>query len=276
MKTNKGKYLKSFDGANIYYDADYAGDRWLIFLHGLGGDLTAWKKERLYFKSIGLSTIAVDLRGHGLSSRGKEKNFYKLANFSRDISALIETEKIKHGILIGHCFGGMISINLGATSPNLLKSFVLIDTSYKPPFFGNNFVEHTLLKIILDLFATCIPEIRTKGHANFLAFKGTQDIDFKRLLSDILHTSLRSYLLICENLVDYNALDLLQKITKPTLVIDGTSDSIFPPNIAEELKERIKRSELDLIEGANHILILNNPVDLNKSIHSFIKKINFI
>lgn len=273
---SKEKNFTSFDGATIHYHVSYGKKKkWLIFLHGLGGDLTAWRKERRYFDSLGLSTIALDLRGHGLSQRSQEKDFYKLTNFAKDISVLIQAEKIDDCVLVGHCFGGMVSISFGATFPQLPTSLILVDTSYRPPFISSNFVERTFLKIILDLFAMYLPNFKEKGHANFLKFTNTPDLSSRRLLSDILHTSLRSYLLICENMIDYNAQALLSKIIKPTLVIDGTADSIFPPDVAEAIKERIKRSELDLIEGANHILILNNPADLNESIHSFLKKTRF-
>jgi len=43
-----------------------------------------------------------------------------------------------------------------------------------------------------------------------------------------------------------------------------------PNNIALSLKNRIKNSEIDIVEQANHIIVLNNPVDLNKSIERFL------
>lgn len=271
----KKKYFTSFDGAQIYYHATRGSkDKWIIFLHGLGGDLTAWSNERKYFDEAGYSTVALDLRGHGLSSRSSDAAFYSLDNFAKDVIYLCLVENIRDGVVVGHCFGGMVSIYLGAMNPKFQKGLVLVDTSYKPPFFGGNFVEETFLKYMLEFFEQ-LPDFKTQGHADFSKFFGTADIDLKRLLSDVLHTSLHSYLLICENMVHYNAEALLKKIMVPSLVVDGTLDSIFPPEVAKNLKDRLKRSELDLIEGGNHILVLNNPKDLEKSIGGFLSKINF-
>jgi len=272
-----GSYFTSFDGAKIYYHKTVRDkDRWLVFLHGFGGDLTAWQKERTYFTKLGISTIAMDLRGHGLSERSSSKDFYKLENFSKDVVSLLEKEKLTNSVVIGHCFGGMVAIYFQAQSPKFSKGLVLVDTSFKPPFFSYNQMERIFLKQIINLILKFMPDIKVNGHGNFDKFIGTSDLDAKRILSDILHTSLRSYLMMCDSLVGLNAKKLLDKIAVPTLVVEGTEDSIFPPDIAQFLSKRIKNSELKLIKGANHIIVINNPADLNKSIETFLKKINFI
>lgn len=152
----------------------------------------------------------------------------------------------------------------------------MIDTSYKIPFFGNHFVVKALLENLVNLLTKFVPGIHKKGHANFLKFKNTSDFDVKRLLSDILHTSLRSWLLISKNLISFDAQSLLEMIIVPSLIVCGTADSIFPPSVAINLKNRIKRSTLNLIPEANHILVLNNPKELEQSIYLFLKAIKYL
>ncbi|MBU1000693.1 alpha/beta hydrolase [Patescibacteria group bacterium] len=272
-----GKYLASFDGTKIYYHKTTRDkNRCLVFLHGFGGDLTAWQKERTYFTKLGISTIAMDLRGHGLSERSNNKDFYKLENFSKDVASLIEKEKLANPIVIGHCFGGMVAIFFQAQFPKVSKGLILVNTSYKPPFFSYNPMQRTFFKQIISFILKFIPNIKVSGHADFDKFIGTSDLDVKRILSDILHTSLRSYLMLCNSLIDLNAKELLNKITVSTLVVAGTKDSIFPPNIAQFLSKRIKNSELDLIKGANHIIVINNPKILSETIERFLQKIKFL
>lgn len=272
-----GKYLVSFDGAKIYYHKTLKDkDKFLIFLHGLGGDLTAWQKERAYFSKLGISSLALDLRGHGLSERKDHQDFYKFENYAKDLETLIKKEDIKNPVIIGHCFGGMVSIYFQAQFPHLSKGLVLVDTSFKPPFFGDHLMARTVYDYFFKLLLKLTPDAKVLGHTAYEKFVGTSDLNIRRIASDILHTSLRSYLMMSDTLVKLDAKALLDKITVPTLVIEGTKDSIFPPDIAEYLSRRIKNSELDLIEGANHILVLNNPQDLEKSIESFLQKIGFI
>ncbi len=271
-----GRYFKSFDGARIFYHATARDPKkWLIFLHGLGGDLTAWQKERRRFDELGISTIALDQRGHGLSEKRPDKSFYLLDNFAKDVVAVIEEEKIKNPIVVGHCFGGMVSIYLGAKFPKASNALVLVDTSYKLPFFSEHAVASELVIHLLDLLSK-VPDVDFSGHTNYRDFVNTWDLDLRRLLADILHTSLRSYLLIADDLIGYDARDLLRQIIVPSLVVDGTNDSVFPPKIAQYLSKRIKRSELELIDGANHILVINNPKDLSQTIESFLRKLKFL
>lgn len=271
-----GKYFKSFDGARIYYHKTVKDkNKWLVFLHGFGGDLTAWSKERAYFTKLGISTAALDLRGHGLSEKSNNSDFYHLKNFARDLKSLLQHEQIKNPIIIGHCLGGMVTIYFQAHFPNSSKGLVLVDTGFKPPFISNNPVAKVFANYLILLLKS-LPDIKAAGHADFNKFQGTNDINFRRILSDILHTSLRSYLMLSENLVNLNEKSLLDKITVPTLVVEGTKDSIFPLEVAQYLHYRIKTSTLDLIEGANHIIVLNNPVELEESIAEFLKRINFL
>ncbi|MBI3109511.1 alpha/beta hydrolase [Candidatus Daviesbacteria bacterium] len=272
----RGKYLTSFDGAKIYYHKTVKDkSRWLVFLHGFGGDLTAWQKERAYFTKLGISTIAMDLRGHGLSDRSENSDFYNLENFAKDVKVLLEKESVSNAVIIGHCFGGMVAIYFQAQFSKISKALILVDTSFKPPFISPHGVPQVFLKHLFDLLIKVVPNIKLYGRADFDQFIGTSDIDLKRILSDILHTSLKSYLLLCDQLIKLDSKQLLSKIDVPTLIIEGSEDSIFPPSIAEYLHQRIKKSELDLIKGANHIIVLNNPVELEESIEDFLRKINF-
>ena len=272
-----GQYFNSFDKAKIYYEKN-KGDtnKWLIFLHGFGGDLTAWNNTRNYFHDLGISTIALDLRGHGLSDRRNDKNFYKFENFAKDVSLLLAKEGILNPVIIGHCFGGMVSIYYEAQFPNSSRGLVLVDTSYKPPFFSSNFVTKAFFDRMINLFIKIMPDIKKVGRADYSKFVGSSDLNPRRILTDILHTSLKTYLQISKQLVKLDAKKLLDKILVPTLVIEGENDSIFPPNIARSLSKRIKNSQLDLIEGANHIIVLNNPKELGEAIEEFLKKIKFI
>lgn len=272
----RGKYLVSFDKAKIYYEKTNKNKhRWLVFLHGFGGDLGAWEKERDYFINLGYSTLALDLRGHGLSSKSEDLSFYKLENFAKDLNLLLQHEHIQKPVIIGHCLGGMVTIYFQTMFPNKSKALILVDTSYKPPFIGSNFVAQVFLNQFFKLFSKIFPNLAVYGHADFNQFLGTPDIDLKRILSDMLHTSLKSYFTLCESLSQFNAKELLDKITVPTLIVEGTNDTIFPPDIAEYLHSRIKKSELDLIEGANHILVINNPKKLEESIKNFLQRIKY-
>lgn len=275
-----GKKMKSFDGTEIFYDVKHDNkNKFLILLHGLGGDLSAWDKERKDLHELGYSTIAVDLRGHGNSGRPEGLKSYALINFAKDILAIIKKEsrqmRAQKPVIIGHCFGGMVAMTLLGYYPDVASALVLIDTSYRPPWFSDILVHSTFFNYILELIVRHSSRKHIKGHADFSQFLNTTDYYWRRIISDILHVSLRSYFLLAKNLTNYDASSLLERIKAPTLIVEGTKDSVFPPDVAEDLHRRIITSEIDYIPGANHIIVLNNPKDLVKSIIKFLKKIKF-
>jgi len=268
--------VRSPDGVSILYNRyPYSKEKesCLVFLHGLGGDLTAWYAERTLLAKKGYQTLAIDLRGHGLSERPKDEVSYTFSRFSDDVKAVLIKENIKKAVVIGHCLGGMVALTLAAEQPTFLKGLILVDTGFKPAFLSKTFAHHPFFDKLLHLVATHSPRVRKKGHVDFNQFMGTEDINAQRIFSDIFHTSIRSYLLSFDQIAHLNAVSLLKKIVVPTLIIEGEKDSIFPLPIAKELAHRIKHSHLDVIPNANHILVINNPVDVTEEILRFARKL---
>jgi len=271
-------FINSFDNVQIYYKKSESKisdthKLTLILLHGMGGDSSAWNDEVELFNKLGYDCIAVDLRGHGLSGRPDNAKSYQIKNFAKDILEIIKIEKLDKFILVGHCFGGMISIIYQALLTNSSLALILIDTSYRPPFFSKFMLSSLFLNKYIDLIINKLPNYHIKEHTNFKNYIGTGDYSLKRLLSDILHTSLKSYLLSSVEVINYDATYLLNSILVPTLVIEGKNDTIFPIKVAEDLKNRIVNSQLDIIKGANHILVINNPIDIVSHIHTYLTKI---
>ena len=271
------KSIVTSDGVTLYYEVpkEKSIKKSLIFLHGLGGDTTAWDVERELLDKQGYASVGIDLRGHGLSQRPHNEGDYALERFAKDIAEIIQHEGITRPILIGHCFGGMVSLVLENIQPQISEGMVLIDTSYRLPHFSDFLVSSPLLNKVVNLLAKNISDIHIGKHNDYDQYIGTSDYNLHRLISDLAHTSLRSYLLICENLTKYNAIDILKAIKIPTFIIEGTEDSVFPPDVAQSLHERIKKSQLEMVKGANHILVISNPKEIVEEILPFLKKIEY-
>src|SRR5690348_4830460 len=64
--------------------------RSLVMLHGWGGSLYMYRHALERFPALGFRTIAVDLRGHGLSDKPLEPNSYSLKSYFADLDALLD------------------------------------------------------------------------------------------------------------------------------------------------------------------------------------------
>ena len=269
------KFLTTTDNSKIFYKNFPDGKKktTLILLHGLGGDMEAWMKDVEIFQKLGYSVIAVDLRGHGRSERPADENSYNFKRFAQDVVEIIEQEKVRSPIVLGHCFGGVIAMMIELYFPKVLKALILIDTTYKPHFLAKGFSEHASLQYLLRVAIKLAPTIHDASVRDYEPFVGTKDIDIRRLWGDITHTSLKSYLLASELLINMPAEKFLEKITVPTLVVEGIEDTIFPLELAAVMYERIKHSAIDFIEDANHILVLNNPGELAATVDRFVENL---
>ncbi|MBI4080780.1 MAG: alpha/beta hydrolase [Candidatus Levybacteria bacterium] len=269
------KSIHAADGVKLYYEIDDnpRSHPPIFFLHGLGGDATAWDAERLALYNKGYTTISLDLRGHGLSGRADDEASYALPRFAEDILRLLQEENIKKCILVGHCFGGFVAMQATYFYQTYVEALVLIDSNDKPPRFSEFIVDHALVKKVVHLIGEHLPNIGSTGHVDFSKYVGTSDYDKKRLLSDVLHTHLRSYFFSAEQFFTADLREVLKKITVPTLIMHGAEDTIFPPEVAKKLQKKIKTSEVAFVPGANHIVVINNPVELVRLLDNFLQKL---
>lgn len=263
--------LRTSDGVSIFYNI-HRSDRkkpYVVFIHGLRGDSTAWRKEREYFHTKGYPTLALDLRGHGLSEHPKNEGSYEFSKLANDVYEVLEKEHITQPIIVGHCFGGLVSMYFEAEH-NISGKLVLVDTSYKAPYLSSLMSDHTLAKRLCEIIAKHAPTAYMHGKRDFEKYVGGPDYNASRVVSDIAHVSLRGYLLCSLQVLKTDARNLLEKISVPTLVVVGSDDSIFPPSVAKDLAHRIRHSHLSVITGANHIIVLNNPRVPSEKIEEFV------
>ncbi|MFA7245110.1 MAG: alpha/beta hydrolase [Candidatus Magasanikbacteria bacterium] len=273
------KQLKSFDGTQINYDIVRVknSEKFLIFLHGVGSDLTSWHKETVPFHKKGYSTLVLDMRGHGKSDRPETPQDYDLNNFAKDVFLIIKHENIEKFVFVGHCFGAMVSMMFHKMYPKLAKSYILVDSTYKAPrslrliFHKNLF----FVKLLNYFLIRSVDNKKIFGHNNFDKYVGTGDWNIQRIFADITHTSFKSWIFTYQNVAKFDAIDIMKKIKQRVLIVEGGRDSVISVLQAKKMHSLIQNSELSIVPEANHIIILNNPKELEVEIYKFLKSLNF-
>ena len=276
----KEKNIRSFDWTKIYYRYHQGSkDHTLVFLHGVGGNWTVWKKEIAYFQKKGYSTLALDLRGHGMSGAPKKFKKYQLYRFSMDVSRILKKEKINDFSLVGHSLGGAIIINYCMRYKNKLPhSLVLIESASTYPFEHERLLNRSPY---VSHFLRFIAEHKLTKRDHFFHLK---DIDLSsggikeniHLISHLLHlTPLRSIVRSLDNLEKYvfknqKKIDYtLKHFSGPILVIGGGKDQVVPPKYSRIIKNLNKKAHLKILRGAHHLAIVDDAEKVNRTMFDF-------
>ena len=96
----------------------------LLLIHGFGGQARQWRYQIEEFSREN-RVIALDLRGHGRSSRAKDG--YEMARLLADLTAVLDHLKIiEPVILIGHSFGVAIATEFAYAYPERVSRLILV------------------------------------------------------------------------------------------------------------------------------------------------------
>lgn len=119
----------SVPGVSIYIvdSGPYSESSAYLFVHGWLGDHSTWNDLLAHFPERG-RTIAVDLRGHGMSSA--PPSGYSTVTLATDIGEVADQLELERIILVGHSMGCSVSTRVAIARPDLVKALILVDPDY--------------------------------------------------------------------------------------------------------------------------------------------------
>jgi len=120
------------NGIRLHYVCAGAGPL-LLFVHGFPEFWYEWRHQLTYFSRHHLA-VALDMRGHNLSSKPGEVAAYRARYLVEDLRLLIDRLNGKPCILVAHDWGGAIAWNLAALHPDCLRKLVIINAPHPAIF----------------------------------------------------------------------------------------------------------------------------------------------
>jgi pimeloyl-ACP methyl ester carboxylesterase len=232
----------------------------LIFIHGLSGTCSAWKPFEDALQNE-FNIVTYDLRGHGLSKRYASYSEYELKNFADDLHALLAHLGVNECELVAHSMGATIAVNFLHGYPGFAKSAIFLAPNYKQHVlqgaFNRRLVETGIW--ILSALPITAPKGRRIDYSNF---GYSPDLSLKRIVPEIRDMTLRLYLYCLDHLYKFTSDAWWSEINIPVTIVHGTHDFFVPYRFGVELSKTIPNAKLVTIEGANHMLVLNNKKEI--------------
>jgi len=239
-----------------------AGGTPLLFLHGVGSDSSAWRRQVDRFGAERLA-MALDFPGYGgsdLIPQATRQTFAKAA------LAVLDTLGAERAHVCGLSLGGVIAIAMHALAPGRIASLILADT----------FACHPEGSAILDRSLAGVRELGMRGLAESRADALLAQPADPAVRTEVIETMARidpgAYALAAHAVWLADQRREAAAISCPTLVLCGSSDRITPPALSEELKHIIPGAGLVEIAGAGHLPNLEQPATFDRVVAAFLSE----
>lgn len=249
------------NGVKIRYVTVGTGDA-IVLIHGWMGDSSMWGRDAAGNTRLkgaeGFRVIALDCRGHGKSDKPHDAAQYG-AEMAEDVVRMLDHLKIQKAHLIGYSMGAYIAGKVAATHPDRVLSIVYggqapliatgkwTDASEVDVFATAVEQGKDLGAYILEVTPVGKPkptEAQAKAYASFMF--GGKDVK-------AFAAAGRSF----RNLVVTEA--DLKKCKAPVLFIHGGDEWANTKDRVAALHKVLDRSQVKVVEGANHITTLARP-----------------
>lgn len=253
-----------------YNDEGPEGAPIIIFIHGFPLNKSMWDKQVKALKD-NYRVIAYDIRGHGNSEVGTVN--FSIDLFVNDLLSFMDTLEIEKTILCGLSMGGYIALNAVENHPERFNALVLSDTNCTADTSEAKEKRMNTIESIkengLDKFANDLI-INLFAAESFK--KNSEEIPVVKEM--IVKTTTQSLFKSLHALAGRKeTCSKLTEIKVPVLILVGEEDKITPPEVASALQEKIKDSQLSIIEHAGHLSNMENEDEFNNQLMKFIGNI---
>jgi pimeloyl-ACP methyl ester carboxylesterase len=245
----------------------------VVFIHGIGASLYAWRYQLAPVSGAGYRVVAFDNRGFGFSD--KPAHGYHNVEYARLVVSLLDSLGIASAVLVAHSMGGAIAAEVALAHPDRVRGLVLIDAAgygvrwpgvlklARVPFLGaiaTTFRGRWITgRILRSTFAD--PTKVTDADVDQY-YAPVADPNYGRALRGVLR----------EFRFDTLGGGRLATLPTPTLILWGDADRWISIGDGSRFGRELPRSEFVVMRRAGHNAMEESPDQVNRLLLDFLKK----
>lgn len=239
----------------------------VVLLHGFIEEGSMWN-DTAKLLSTGYKVIAPDLGGFGNSPLHSKT--LSMEKYADDVFELLQKEKVKKCVLLGHSMGGYVTLHFAEKYPDMLSGFGLVNS--------HCFADAEEKK-----------ENRRKGN-EFISKHGTK-VFVKELYRNLFHPSFKNEKLIAaliakaekyspEALIAANTAminrkgkeDVLKNAKVPVLLIGGKQDPAAPIELFLKQSSMLPVVDFHLFDNTKHMSMFEKKKETLSAIQNFVAR----
>ncbi len=252
--------LKSIDvnGSQWNYLITGAGDRTIVFLHGMGGGFDIWWQQVNHFKAR-FRIISMTY-----------PPMPTLAELSNGVIAILDKEKINKATIVGSSLGGYLAQYLVKNDPERIERAVFANT------FPPNLIhaeKASKLKFILPLLPEWIVmrNLRQATQGAIYPASGHSEL-VRAYMLEQSHGMMKKaqFMARFRCVLDYFKPPDLDKMNIPCLIIEADNDPLVEEELRELLKSTYPCALIETLSQKGHFPYLNAPDEYNRILERFL------
>ncbi len=243
-----------------YVDSGIGSDA-LVFLHGLGGNVSLWREQAAL--ATGRRALFVDLPGHGGSD--VSPHGHTIEGLAGAVHLTLQSAGVTRAVIVGHSLGALVGWHVALRAPDRVEALVsvdgvllpLVETADEARAFGASIDpadSSPLRDALLPHMFTPLspPTVREEAST---AMAGTAPRVMAELMADVLQTD--------------GPVIMPGTLTRPVLALEAiTADD--PPDNEARLRAVFPTLDYRAFDGAGHYLMLERPREVNDAIAGFL------
>ncbi len=238
----------------------------LVFLHGVGGDHSAWRPQLRHFADD-YRCLAWDMPGYGASPSPWEMSFTVLVQSLLELLDEFGCDRIH---LVGHSLGGMIAQEFAFRHPDRLRSLALVATSAA---FGS--VDGDFQRRFIDDRLAPLDAGRTMAQMAPLQLPrmtgpNADPVGVQIAIGCFANVPAASYRAAIKLITAFDRRDALKTIACPTLLVAGEADRVAPATSMQRMAAEVKGAKFVALAGCGHLANLEAPERFNAVLAEFL------
>ncbi|SDD24449.1 alpha/beta fold hydrolase [Niabella drilacis] len=236
-----GKYY-DIRGIRMYTET-YGKGRPLLMIHGNGGDMSAFANNIPYF-SKKYKVILADSRAHGRSADASDSLSFEM--MADDYAALLTAMHISRADVLGWSDGGIIALEMAMRYPEKVTRLASSGANLWADSLGLR------------------PDVWLDGVKEYNAWQKRMPLtdakeknDYKVFMLDYEQPDI--------------ALEALQKIKCPALIIGGDND-LIPVEHTRQIAAHIPRGRLWIVPNSGHATLIDHSRQFNREVDAFFRR----